>query len=86
MGRLLSMPRNPVTLVHVILASLHSQPLGQTYVDEVDEVVTALSRTSSATSTSWDRCRLGDDDATPDDVIFFVRVGQRQGMEALDLS
>lgn len=88
MGRLLSILRNPATLVHVMLASLHSQPLGQTYEDEVDEVVvTALSRTSSATSASRGRCRLGDgDDATPDGVMFFVRVGLRRGMEALDLS
>lgn len=63
-----------------MLASLHSQPLGQMY-DEDDEVeaATELSSTSSATtranrgSSRWSE--VVDDDATPDDVIVLVESG-----------
>lgn len=73
MGKLLSMLRSPDTLVHVILASLHSQPLGQMYDDE-EEAVMALSSTNSATSANRGRWRweVVDDDATPDDVIVML--------------
>lgn len=76
MGKLLSILRSPVTLVHVILVSLHSQPLGQSYDDEV-ETAAVLSSTSSATSANRGRWWLEvvDDDATPDDVIVSIESG-----------
>lgn len=72
MGKLLSMLRSPDTLVQVILESLHSQPFGQMYDDEV-EAETALSSTNATISTNRSRwwSDVVDDDATLDDVIFF---------------
>lgn len=73
MGKLLSMLRSPDTLVQVILESLHSQPFGQMYDDEV-EAETALSSTNAAISTNRSRwwSDVVDDDATLDDVIFWL--------------
>lgn len=70
MGKLLSILRSPDTLVQVILVSLHSQPFGQMYDDEV-EAAAALSSTSRATSANRGRWWLEvvDDDASPDDAI-----------------
>lgn len=78
MGKLLSMLRSPDTLVHVMLASLHSQPLGQMYDDDDEvEAATELSSTSSASSANRGsrRSEVVDDDATPDDVIVLVESG-----------
>lgn len=61
-----------------MLASLHSQPLGQMYDDDDEvEAATELSRTSSASSANRGsrRSEVVDDDATPDDVIVLVESG-----------